>query len=788
MRFGEPFRRVEDDRLLRGEGRYVADVAFDNHLHLHVVRSPYAHARIVAIDVVQATRASGVVDVMTFDDLAAAGIGGLPTKAAIVNKDGTPQATPPYPLLADRTVRFVGQPVAAIVAETLAQAEDAADLIVVDYADRQAVTDAAKALEPGAPRIWDEIPHNLCFDWQTGDEAAVDAAFASASNTTVVDLVNNRVTANPIETRGAIGAFDAANGRYTLTACNQGVHFLQADLSKVLGINEADLRIVTPDVGGGFGMKFVPYPEQALVLWLARCTGRPVRWIATRSEAFISDAQARDHRSHVELAFDVEGRFLALKADTIANLGAYLTQYGSLIPTDGVASVLPGPYAVPAIHLRVRGVFTNTVPVDAYRGAGQPEATYARERVIDAAAQKLAIDPAILRQRNLVTREAMPYTTATGLIYDDGDFDTNHRMVLDASDWKGFAQRRAAARAKGRWRGIGMVDYVEVTGREEVGDTTRLRFEPSGQVTLIVGSVSNGQGHDTAYVQLLRTELGIAPQDIHIVSGDSDVIAPDSTGYSGSHFLQVAGPGTIIVATRARDKARLIAAHAMEVAPEDVEFDIQTATFRIAGTDRQTTLAEVVALAFDPQALPEDMEPGIDEVVFYRQKDAAYANGSHVCEVEVDADTGTVEIKRYTVVDDFGRVLNPLLVSGQVHGGVAQGIGQALLENCVYDAGSGQPLTGSFLDYALPRADNLPAFDVAYNEIPCLNNPLGVKGCGEAGTTAAGAAVVNALHDALRHAGVDHIIDMPATSERVWRALRDAGALPDDPASQARAC
>ena len=773
VRFGAPFCRIEDGRFLTGHGRYVADIGAARQLHMVVLRSPHAHARIASVDTAAARVAPEVIDVVGRDELRADGVRGMPTIGTVVSTDGTPQARPPYLILAGDRVRFVGQPVAAVVAETAEQAADATELIEVDFEPLPAAPGAEAALRPGEPQLHDEAPGNLCFDWETGDRVAVARAFADAAATVEIEIVNNRMAAAPIEPRGALGEYDASSGRLTLTACHQGVHFLLDDLAHVLGIAPARLRILTPDVGGGFGMKYTPYPEQALVLWLARRTGRPVRWVSSRSEAFISDAQARDHRTRIALALDGEGRFLALRSDTVANLGAYLTQHGTRIPTGGATITLPGPYLLPAVHARVRGAFSNSVPVDALRGAGQPEATYARERVIEAAAHRLGVPPDELRRRNLVPREAMPYLTATGVPLADTDLVANHARALVASDVTGFPARRAAARAEGLLLGRALVHYLEATGRGEVGDTTRLRVEPSGHVTLVVGSISNGQGHETAYAQMLSAELGVAPGDVRVVSGDSDVVAPGSGGSSSSHFLQVAGPGLQVVAERVRDKLRRVASHLLEAAEVDIDFKVDEQRLCIAGTDRSVTFRQAVRAAHDAASLPVGIEPGLDETAYYRQKGAAYPTGCHVCEIAVDPDTGIATIRRYVVVDDFGNVLNPLLVEGQVHGGLAQGIGQALLECYAYDPESGQPLTGSLLDYTLPRADDLPAYEVTLEGVPNSNNAMGVKGCGEAGTIAAPPAVINALLDALAERGVT-TIDMAATPQRIWRALQDA--------------
>ncbi|MSP82300.1 MAG: xanthine dehydrogenase family protein molybdopterin-binding subunit [Alphaproteobacteria bacterium] len=765
--FGQPIRRKEDQRFLTGEGRYVADLNLPRQVHLHILRSPHAHARLGAPDTTRARAAPGVVAVFTGADVAAAGLGGIPCLGGVTNIDGTPSVCPPFPLLATDRVRHVGDAVAAVVAETPDQARDAAELIACDYQPLQAIVDTAGALRPDAPQVWPEAPGNLCYHWQGGDRAATGAAFAKAAHVTRIDLVNNRVVVGAMEPRGALAAYDAGTRRTTLYTGNQGVHTHRAVIAGILGVAENALRVVTPDVGGGFGMKGMLYVDQALVPWIAKVVGRPVKWVSERSEAFLSDTQGRDNVSHVELALDPNAHFLGLRITTVANLGAYLSMFAPSVPIGGTPT-LGGLYRTGAIHIEVKGVFTHTVPVDAYRGAGRPEASYALERVVDAAARDLDIDPAELRARNYIGPAAMPYRTPMGVTYDDGDFAGNLETALGRSGWKTFAAKREAAKARGKLAGLGVANYMEITGWVP-GDTTRIRFDPSGTVTVIVGSISTGQGHETTYAHLLADKLGVPFDSVRVLEGDSDAIAELSSGNGGSHFLQIAGPSLHGAADRIIAKGRRVAGHLLEAGEHDIEF--AEGVFRVAGTDRGRSIVEVAKACFSIDALPPGMEPGLDESFFYRREANAYPNGCHVCEVEVDPDTGNVAVLRYTIADDFGRILNPLLVGGQIHGGLAQGLGQALLEHTVYDPDSGQLLTGSFMDYTMPRADDMPAIDVTYNEIPCKGNPLGVKGCGEAGSIGACPAVINAIVDALAPLGVNHI-DMPATPERVWRAMR----------------
>ncbi len=772
---GQAVRRVEDQRFLTGQGRYLDDIRLPRQLHAVMLRSPHAHARIAGIDADAARTAPGVVGVFTAAEAQADGLGTLPQARGLRNRDGSPIAKPPRPVLARDRVRHVGDGVAMVVAETVAQAQEAAELINVDYEPLPAIADGAAALAPGAPQIWDEAPGNVAVDWEMGDRAAVEAAFAKAAHVTRLSLVNNRIVVNSMEPRGAIGAYDAESGRYTLYTSSQGSHLVRDALADhVLKIPRDRLRVVTPDVGGGFGMKMIPYPEQALVLWAAYRLGRPVKWVGNRADAFTSDSQGRDHVTTAELALDAEGRFLGLRVETIANIGAYQTMYGPFVPTVAGSGMLAGLYRTPAIHVAVKCVYTNTVPVDAYRGAGRPEAAYVVERIVDAAARELGLSPAEIRRRNFIPPEAMPYTTALGETYDSGDFARVMEEAMRLADWDGFEGRRAAARATGnRRRGIGMSTYVEACGGG-AGESAEIRFEPDGTVTLLIGTQSSGQGHETAFAQLVAQELGLPLDRVRLVQGDTDRIAKGN-GTDGSRSLPVGGNAVRAATERIIEKGKRIAAEIMEAAEADIEF--ADGVFTVAGTDRTVTLNAVAAAARERAGriggAESETDSGLAERASYKPRATTYPNGCHIAELEVDIETGVAEVVAYTVVDDFGRVINPLMLEGQVHGGSAQGIGQALFERTVYEPDSGQLLTGSFMDYRVPRAADLPAFTFATRNTPCRTNPLGIKGAGEAGAIGAPPAVINALVDALSEFGITHI-DMPATPERIWHSLHIA--------------
>jgi carbon-monoxide dehydrogenase large subunit len=773
MKFGlsQPMRRVEDPRLLRGNGRYTDDISLPGQAHGVVVRSPHAHAAITGIDKAPALAVPGVLAVFTGADLRAMGLGDVPCAIPLKNRDGSDRAETPRPALAVGRVRHVGDPVAFVVAETPQAAKDGAEALAVDYDVLPAVTDLATALEAGQPQLWDSAKGNLCFDWETGDKAETDRLFASAAHVSRLTVVNNRVVVASMEGRGAVAEYDKESGRFTLYTCTQGSWLVRRLLAtEVFKLPEDKFRVITPDVGGGFGMKLYLYPEHVMVTAAARELGRPVKWTSDRSEAFLSDTHGRDNITTGELAVDKEGRFLALRTRTLANMGAYLSTFAPYIPTGAGSKVLPSVYGFRAIHVNVLGVLTNTVPVDAYRGAGRPEANYLVERLIDTAARELGIDRVELRRRNIVPPTAMPWKTPTGATYDSGDFATVLDAALKKADWAGFAQRKQEAARRGKRRGIGLAYYLEATGGAPT-ERAEIRFAEDGMVDVLVGTQSTGQGHETAYIMLTANELGIAHDRIRVLQGDSDA-APSGGGTGGARSLY--SEGTAILATTAAviEKGKQAASEALEAAVADIVFE--AGRFSVVGTDRGIdilTLAETqrkkVAAGLDATLL--------DAAEVAEIKAHTFPNGCHIAEVEIDPATGELDIARYLVVDDVGHAINPLIVRGQVHGGVAQGIGQAVYENTVYDPESGQLVAGSFMDYCLPRADDLPDIEVDLIEIPCATNPLGVKGAGEAGAVGSPPAVMNAVVDALIEDGVTHV-DMPVTPERLWRALAAAKA------------
>lgn len=765
---GQPLRRVEDQRFLTGTGRYTDDIRLENEAHAVIVRSPFAHADILAISIDDALEAPGVLAVYTAEDLTKAGVKDIPCVAGMKN-GVTSFVRHDRRILARERVRHVGDPVAMVVAETLAQARDAAELVEVDYEERPSITDTADAIREDAPHVWDDTPNNHSFIWHHGNKEDTDAAFSKAAHRISLTLVNNRVVANSLEPRVAIADFNGE--KYQLFTPSQGVHNIKNQLSRsIFDIDPDKLRVVTPDVGGGFGMKLFVHPEQPLVLFAAQQLRRPVRWTAERSsDAFLSDVQGRDHVSHAELALDHDLNFLGLRVTTTANLGAYLSNYAPFVATMAGCRMLAGVYRTPAIHVEVNGIYTNTVPVDAYRGAGRPEAAYLVERLVDKAARKLGVDPLDLRRRNYIGPGEFPHKTPIGPTYDCGLFDRTMTQALARADHAGFEARRAQSKANGKLRGIGVSYYIEACGAG-AGETADIRVSEDGHVTILIGSQSNGQGHDTAYRQIVAAKLGIDMDRISVIQGDSDQIEKGS-GTGGSRSIPEGGTATRDAAQVIIEKGSRIAAEAMETAAGDIEFS--DGIFTVAGTDRRMTLTEVAKAAHDPKNLADGMDPGLDGKAFFQGGESTYPNGCHVCELEIDPDTGMVDIQRYTVVDDFGTVINPLMLEGQVHGGIAQGMGQALLEHTVYDKDNGQLISGSFMDYGLPRADHLPFVDFTYHEdAPCLNNPMGAKGAGEAGAIGAPPAIINAIVDALHEFGVDHI-DMPATPEVIWRAIHN---------------
>jgi len=754
---GQPVRRVEDQRLVTGRGRYTDDINLPGQAYGYVVRSPHAHARIRRIDTSRALAAPGVLAVLTAADT---GDAAVPCFVPMKNRDGSDAPMPPHPVLVRDKARYVGDKVAFVVAETRAQARDAAELVDIDWEPLEAVVDTAGAIGAGSPPVHAECPDNIAFDWHFGDEKAVADAFAKAARTVRLELVNNRLVCNPMEPRAAVAEWDAAAGKLTVHTCTQGGWAFRDVLAQSLGLPKEKVRVLTPDVGGGFGMKAMFYGEYTLCAFAAKKLGRPVKWTSERGEAFLSDSQGRDHVTVAELAFDADHRILGMRCRVIANMGAYYYFYAPFIPTWAALKVLPGVYDVKCLSYGVKAVFTNTVPVDAYRGAGRPESIYCMERLMDVAAAELGIDRLELRRKNFIRPEQMPFKTAAGEVYDSGEFARVMDEAVRRADWKGFAARRAEAAGRGKLRGIGLCYYIESTMGNPVEHAT-VRFAGDGAVEVLVGTQSNGQGHETAYAQVLVERLGVPFEKVRIVQGDTDAIA-DGGGTGGSRSLTAEGVAICEASDRVIEKGKLAAAHVFEAAVADITF--AEGTFRVAGTDRAIGIIELAERVRTMTVKPAGLEQGLDAAATIKLDAWTFPNGCHVAEVEVDPDTGVTRIVRYTVVDDFGVVVNPLLVEGQVHGGVVQGIGQALLERTVYDR-SGQLVTGSFMDYCMPRADDLPSFDFSTIEVRCRSNPMGVKGCGEAGSVGSCAAVINALADAL---GVRHV-DMPATPERVWR-------------------
>ncbi|MSP89292.1 MAG: xanthine dehydrogenase family protein molybdopterin-binding subunit [Alphaproteobacteria bacterium] len=768
--FGQSVSRHEDPRLLRGDGQYAADIVLPGLAHACFLRSPHAHARIARIDTMAARAAPGVLAVLTHAEVTAAGLGTLPSDGARKRLDGQASYMTPRPLLAETHVRHVGDPVAAVIAETLGQAVDAAELIEVDYEALPAVTGVVNAAKPGGTRVWPDVADNIAFYWSAGDRPAVDRILAEAPHSIHLDFVVNRVGANPIEPRSAVGHYDRREDRYTIWTGVQMPHGLRNALAeRIFKLPGNKFRVLTRDVGGSFGMKNGVYAEQPLVLFASRLIGRPVKWVADRAETMMSDEHGRDNVTTADLALDANGKFLALRVSSLVDIGAYLSprSAGSIGNAGGIAGV----YTTPVIFGEILGIHTNSTPTGPYRGAGRPEATYCIERIVDVAAHKLDIDPVELRRRNMIPASAMPYKTGFVFTYDCGDFRTVFDKALAVADHAGVPARRAAAKAAGKLWGVGVSYPIEVAGGPYVGpipDMAHITIGPDGSTTLNAGATSMGQGNETAFAQLVSAQLGISPDRIRVNLGDSDAL-PNGRGNGGSSALSTGGSAIADAAIKIIDKAKKLAAHLLETAAADIEF--ANGRLVVAGTDRSLSLAEVARAAYDAKRLPPGMAPGLAEAGSFVPGKVNFPNGCHICEVEIDPDTGAVKVKRYTVVDDVGRVLNPLLLKGQFHGGIAQGVGQTLMENMVYDAESGQLLSGSFMDYAMPRADDLPFFEIATHEVPTATNPLGVKGAGEAGTVGSLAAVINAVVDALAPYGIMHI-DMPATSERVWRAIQ----------------
>ena len=764
---GQPVPREEDPYLLRGAGRYVEDVRVLGEARAYVLRSPHAHARIAGIDVAKARAAPGVILILTGEDPEIRALGLQSPRLARKRRDGAPAFASGQPHLARERVRYVGDYVAFIVAETLADAKDAAELIEVEYEPLPAIVAMEAATAPGAPAIWAACPDNEAYFHAAGDKAAVEAAFAKAAHVVSHRMVINRITANAMEPRGAFAEYDRHEDRYVLRCTIQAPHRIRWILAnQIFKLPETRFRVIAENVGGGFGMKGGCYPEYVLTALAARLTGRPVKWISERSEGLLSDEQARDNITAAELALDQDGKFLALRVRTLANAGAYNNSDRNSGPAIQNLGVLAGTYTTAAIHVEVRGILTNTMLTAHYRGAGRPEAAYVLETLVDLAARKLGLDRVELRRRNLIPPSAMPFKTALVYTYDCGEFAKNLDDCLRHADHSGFAARRTNARKAGRFRGIGVSSTIEASSGGML-ESAQLRFDPSGDLTLLMGTHDHGQGHATTFKQILADKLGVAAEKVRYRNGDTDQVSI-GTGTFGSRSVACGGVALVLAADKVIVKGTKIAAHVLEAAESDIVFE--NGVFTVAGTDRRIALGEVAKNAYMAGKLPKGLDMGIDETAVYDGGQMTYPNGCHICEVEIDEATGAVAIVRYTVVDDVGRMINPLLVKGQVHGGIAQGAGQALFENIAIDA-SGQVLSGSFMDYCMPRADDFCVFEVHSNEVPTATNPLGVKGAGEAGTVGALPAVMNAINDALAQTGAPYV-QMPATAEKVWRALQ----------------
>jgi carbon-monoxide dehydrogenase large subunit len=773
MKFGigQAVLRKEDRRFVTGKGRYLADITLPGETRAVFLRSPHAHAIIRSIDLSAAKAAPGVLTILTGADVEAEKLPPLPVTAGIKVKRGTPELyNPPLYALAVGRVRHVGDAVAIVVAETHAQATDAAELIDVDYEILPAIADLAKAVEPGAPQIWPNAPNNVSFTWESGDEAATDAAFAKAARIVSIELINNRVVVNSMETRGAIGVYSEAEG-YLLYTSSQGSHMLKdVFLGTVFkGTDPARFRVITPDVGGGFGMKVFPYPEQAAVLWAAKKVGRPVKWIGDRLEAFLADCHGRDNVTRAEMALDPESRFIGLRVKTLGNMGGYLAFFAPFIVTESPRGMHSGCYRIPAVHAEVKGVFTNTAPVNAYRGAGRPEAAYMIERLVDKIGRDTGLGPIEIRRRNFVPASAMPYSNSTGKTFDSGDFEGNMDDALSDADWAGFAARREDSRARGKLRGIGLGYYIEVCGGAGAPVPALLRFEPDDTVSVVMGTQSNGQGHETAYSQIVSERLGIPFEKVIIRQGDTSW-AKTGTITGGSRSVPVGGVSAQRASDEAIEKGKSVAAELLEASAGDIEFT--NGRYVIAGTDRAIDIFAVAKAVREGRGVAPGAPRDLTGAAEFTPPVGTFPNGCHICELEVDPETGITTVLRYTVVDDFGTVVNPLLLEGQVHGGLAQGIGQALQEHGIYGA-DGQMLSASFMDYAMPRVDMMPPIAFRWNAIPCTTNPLGIKGAGEAGAIGAPQAVINAIINALTPLGIGEV-DMPATPLRIWNLIHEA--------------
>jgi aerobic carbon-monoxide dehydrogenase large subunit len=766
---GQAVRRREDVRFITGAGRYVDDEVHSRQAHAAFLRSPHAHARIRSIKIDAAMRAPGVLAVYTSADVRAAGLGTIKCVAPLKNRDGSNYFNPGRPLLAEGKVRHVGDSVALVIADTLNAAKDAAELIEVDYEPLPAVIDPAEAVKRGAPAIWDETPGNVALDWGLGDPKPVEAAFAQAAKIVRLDLAINRVAVAPIEPRGILAEYDPKEGRYTLHIGTQGAFGMRSTVAQHLGVKDEQVRVITGDVGGSFGMKTFDYPENTLLPWAAKQLGRPVKWTSDRQEAFLTDTQGREQKVHAELAVDKDGHFLAVRADVLANVGAYLSHFSVFVATMAGFRLLTGAYRIPAAHVHVQTIFTNTVWVDAYRGAGRPECSYIIERLVDAAAHETGLGRDEIRRRNLVPPSAMPHATPLLAVYDSGDFPANLDLALKHADFAGFERRRAEARKSGKLLGLGISYYMEVTAAmpQEKAD---IRFMPTGRVRLGIGTGPSGQGHATAFAQILCDRLGIDIDQIDFVTGDTDALSQGG-GTGGAKSLLLAGTAVVDGAEKIIAKGKTLAGHFLEAAESDIEF--RDGRFAIAGTDRSIDIMALAAKAREARELPRGVPASLDDAGLSTGNKNTFPNGTHLCEIEIDEETGVPRILRYTVLDDFGVLVNPLIVEGQIHGGIVQGAGQILIEDARFEPGSGQLLSGSFMDYAMPRADNFPGFDIEFLNVPCKTNVLGIKGAGEAGTVGALGATMNAVLDALSPLGITQL-DMPATPQRLWAAIQGA--------------
>jgi aerobic carbon-monoxide dehydrogenase large subunit len=766
--------RKEDKRFITGKGRYVDDVKLVGMSYAHFVRSPHAHAKVKGIDSSAAMKMPGVIAVLTGSELVADKIGNLICGWAITSKDGSPMKMGAWPAMAPETVRFVGQAVAVVIAETKNQARDAAEAVAIDYEELPVVADIKAAIAAGAPQLHPEAPGNIIYDWHIGDQGATEAAFKLAANVVTLDLTNNRLVPNAMEPRAAVADYDTAEEHYTLYTTSQNPHVARLVLSAFYNIApEHKLRVIAPDVGGGFGSKIYIYPEEMVALWASKKVGRPVKWTGDRSEAFLTDAHGRDHVTHAEMAFDKDNRITGLRVKTHANLGAYMSLFSSSVPTYLYATLLSGQYNIPAIYAEVITVYTNTTPVDAYRGAGRPEASYLLERMLETAARQLKVDPAELRRKNFITQ--FPHQTPVIMTYDVGDFNASLDAALKAIDYAGFAGRKAKAKSDGKLRGIGVSCYIEACGiapSKAVGslgagvglwESAEVRVNPVGTIEVLTGSHSHGQGHETAFSQLIAERLGVSINQVQIVHGDTDKVQ-FGMGTYGSRSAAVGLTAILKAMEKVEAKAKKIAAHALEASEGDIV--IENGEFKVTGTDKSIALPMVALAAYTAHNLPDGMEPGLKETAFYDPTNFTFPAGTYICELEVDPATGKTSFINFVAADDFGRLINPMIVEGQVHGGLAQGIGQALLEHAVFDA-NGQPVTASFMDYAMPRADDLPSFKLSHTTTLCPGNPLGVKGCGEAGAIGSSAAVINAITDAIGN----NKLEMPATPDRVWHAI-----------------